>query len=102
MVFQIIHITPMPADVLKAMATDRETLFFGDIHARGTYPKYMNRYFKENNIEIKFEEGDDEILENTVDFISFSYYMSSCASANPEKLKESEGKYYSRYSKSIS
>lgn len=84
-------LTPMPADVLKAMATDRETLFFGDIHARGTYPKYMNRYFKENNIEIKFEEGDEEILENTVDFISFSYYMSSCASANPEKLKESEG-----------
>lgn len=84
-------LTPMPADVLKTMATDRETLFFGDIHARGTYPKYMNRYFKENNIEIKFEEGDEEILENTVDFISFSYYMSSCASANPEKLKESEG-----------
>lgn len=33
----------------------------------------MNRYFKENNIEIKFEEGDAEILKNTVDFISFSY-----------------------------
>ena len=57
-------LTPMPADVLKTMATDRETLFFGDIHARGTYPKYMNRYFKENNIEIKFEEGDEEILDN--------------------------------------
>ena len=84
-------LTPMPSDVLKAMATDRETLFFGDIHARGTYPKYMNRYFKENNIEIKFAEGDEEILKNTVDFISFSYYMSSCATANPEKIKESAG-----------
>ena len=84
-------LTPMPSDVLKAMATDRETLFFGDIHARGTYPKYMNRYFKENNIEIKFAEGEEEILKNTVDFISFSYYMSSCATANPEKIKESAG-----------
>ena len=84
-------LTSMPSDVLKAMATDRETLFFGDIHARGTYPKYMNRYFKENNIEIKFAEGDEEILKNTVDFISFSYYMSSCATANPEKIKESAG-----------
>ena len=79
-------LTPMPSDVLKAMEQDRSNLFFADIHARGEYPKYMNRYFKENNIEIKFEEGDKEILKNTVDFISFSYYMSSCATADPEKI----------------
>ena len=51
----------------------------------------MNRYFKENNIEIKFEEGDAEILKNTVDFISFSYYMSSCATADSEKNKAGKG-----------
>ena len=45
----------------------------------------------DNNIEIKFAEGEEEILKNTVDFISFSYYMSSCATANPEKIKESAG-----------
>ena len=84
-------LTPMPSDVLKAMEQDRGNLFFADIHARGEYPKYMNRYFKENNIEIKFEEGDKEILKNTVDFISFSYYMSSCATADPEKNKAGEG-----------
>ncbi|WP_297714459.1 glycoside hydrolase family 1 protein [Clostridium sp.] len=84
-------LTPMPSDVLKAMEQDRGNLFFADIHARGEYPKYMNRYFKENNIEIKFEEGDKEILKNTVDFISFSYYMSSCATADPEKNKEGKG-----------
>ena len=49
-------LTQMPSDVLKAMEQDRGNLFFADIHARGEYPKYMNRYFKENNIEIKFEE----------------------------------------------
>ena len=49
-------LTPMPSDVLKAVEQDRGNLFFADIHARGEYPKYMNRYFKENNIEIKFED----------------------------------------------
>ena len=84
-------LTPMPSDVLKAMEQDKGNLFFDDIHARGEYPKYMNRYFKENNIEIKFEEGDAEILKNTVDFISFSYYMSSCATADSEKNKAGKG-----------
>ena len=80
-----------PSDVLKAMEQDRQNLFFADIHARGEYPRYMNRLFKENNIEIKMEPGDKEILKNTVDFISFSYYMSSCATADPEKNKAGEG-----------
>ena len=84
-------LTPMPSDVLKAMEQDKGNLFFADIHVRGEYPKYMNRYFKENNIEIKFEEGDAEILKNTVDFISFSYYMSSCATADSEKNKAGKG-----------
>ncbi|WP_315076611.1 glycoside hydrolase family 1 protein [uncultured Clostridium sp.] len=84
-------LTPMPRDVLKAMEQDRQNLFFADIHARGEYPRYMNRFFKENGIEIKMEHGDKDILKNTVDFISFSYYMSSCATANPEKDKKGAG-----------
>lgn len=84
-------LTPMPSDVFKAMEQDRQNLFFSDIHARGEYPRYMNRFFKENNIEIKMESDDKEILKNTVDFISFSYYMSSCATTDPEKNKKGEG-----------
>ena len=84
-------LTPNPSDVLKSLQQDRENLFFSDIHVRGVYPKYMNRYFKENNVKIIFEDGDEEILKNTVDFISFSYYMSSCATADPEKDKKGEG-----------
>lgn len=84
-------LTPKPGDVLKAMEQDRQNLFFADIHARGQYPRYMNRFFKENNIEIKMEPGDEEILKNTVDFISFSYYMSACATSDPEKNKKGEG-----------
>lgn len=54
---------------------------------RGYYPGYMKRYFRENNIEIKFEPGDEEILKNTVDFVSFSYYMSICETADPAQAK---------------
>ncbi len=78
-------LTSMPSDVLKAMEQDRQNLFFADIHVRGEYPRYINRFFKENNIKIQWGEKDREILKNTVDFISFSYYMSSCATADPEK-----------------
>jgi 6-phospho-beta-glucosidase len=77
-------LTPNPEDVLEAMNRDRETLFFADVHARGKYPSYMKRYFKENNINIEITEDDEELMKYTVDFISFSYYMSYCATANEE------------------
>ncbi|AIQ57352.1 glycoside hydrolase family 1 protein [Paenibacillus borealis] len=74
-----------PADVRKRQQEDQMNLFFTDVHARGKYPRYMDRYFAENNIVIAREPGDDEILAaNTVDFISFSYYMTLTVSAGPE------------------
>ena len=57
-------------------------LFFGDVQARGYYPTYMNRYFKENNIELTITDQDREDLKETIDFISFSYYMSCCGTAD--------------------
>lgn len=84
-------LTCSPDDVLEAMQKDRQSLFFGDVHARGRYPSYMKRYFEENGVRIKFEEGDEEILKHTVDFISFSYYMSYCATADEEKNIQSRG-----------
>lgn len=73
-------LTCAPADVIKNQQFNRLVNYFcSDVQCRGEYPKYMDRYFSENNIRIKKEEGDDEILKNgTVDFYSFSYYMSSC------------------------
>ena len=84
-------LTSHPSDVLEAMKQDRENLYFADVHVRGVYPKYMDRYFKTNDIKIQMEPGDEEILKNTVDFISFSYYMSSCATADEEKKKGGTG-----------
>lgn len=77
--------TPNPLDVFEAMEKDRENYFFIDVQSRGTYPGYALKYFERNNIEIEMEENDLEILkDNTVDFISFSYYSSRVASAAPE------------------
>ncbi|ETE04218.1 MULTISPECIES: glycoside hydrolase family 1 protein [Streptococcus] len=84
--------TPKPEDVLAAREFENQNYLFSDIHARGKYPSYIQRFFKENDINIKFESGDKELLaENTVDFISFSYYMSSVQANDPENYQSSIG-----------
>jgi len=84
--------TPNPDDVLAARQAENKNFLFSDIHVRGEYPGYAKRFFKENDINIEFAEGDKELLkENTVDFLSFSYYMSSTGTAEPEKYEQGEG-----------
>ena len=84
--------TPKPEDVLAAREFENQNYLFSDIHARGKYPAYINRFFKENGIEIQFTPGDKELLaENTVDFISFSYYMSVVAAHDPENYSSGRG-----------
>ncbi|MBD3948732.1 glycoside hydrolase family 1 protein [Tuanshanicoccus lijuaniae] len=86
---------PMTSDPLDQLAVREfmnQNYLFSDIHARGKYPKYIQRYFKENGIEIQFAAGDEELLLNhTVDFISFSYYMSVVQAHNPEKYTSGQG-----------
>lgn len=78
-------LSPKPEDVIQALQTEHETLLFTDVHVRGKYPSYAKRIFKEKNITIQMEPGDEEILSHTVDFISFSYYMSICETADKDK-----------------
>lgn len=84
--------TSDPRDVLAAREFENLNLLFSDIHVRGKYPSYINSYFKENGIEIIFEDGDKELLaQHTVDFLSFSYYMSVTQAHNPEEYATGEG-----------
>lgn len=46
---------------------------------------------RENGISISVTVEDMAILKNTVDFVSFSYYVSVCATADPEKNVRGEG-----------
>ena len=84
-------LTPSPDDVIAVMDAEHRNYFYGDVHVRGKYPGYMKRYFRENGIQIQFAPEDEELLKNTVDFVSFSYYMSVCATSDPEIQKKGLG-----------
>ena len=79
-------LTCNPNDMIEVEKTNQiRNYFCGDVQVRGHYPSYMKRYFEEENINIKMEENDLDVLkEGCVDFYSFSYYMSNCVSANPQ------------------
>ena len=79
-----------PEDVFTAMQKDRENLFFIDVQSRGYYPSYAQKVFDEKGVKLEILEADYETLKNTVDFISFSYYASRCASAEMNANNTSE------------
>ena len=82
-----------PDDILAWQKSNRMLNWFcSDVQVRGAYPSYADRFFEENGITIKKEAGDDEILkEGTVDFYTFSYYMSNCISTDPEVNEKTGG-----------
>lgn len=91
----IYPLTPNPDDVMRAVKLSRENEMFLEVHARGEYPGYAKRMFREKKICLHFEPGEEEVLrENTVDFISFSYYVSTCATADPAKDIRGEGNLF--------
>lgn len=77
--------------MLQAMEENRRWMFFGDVQARGQYPGYMQRFFRDHNITIEMTESDAEDLKHTVDFISFSYYMTGCVSHDESINKNAQG-----------
>ncbi|EPY4568837.1 6-phospho-beta-glucosidase [Klebsiella variicola] len=80
-----------PEDVLKAVQENRGWQFFGDVQCRGYYPGYIQRYFSENNIALAITEQDREDLRTTVDFVSFSYYMTGCVTVDESLNEQARG-----------
>ncbi len=80
-----------PDDILLAQRKNQlSNDFCGDVHVRGEYPFFAKRYFEENNIVLDITEEDKKILkEGTVDYYTFSYYMSNCESAAGDEDKTS-------------
>ncbi len=78
-----------PDDMLAAQEKmQMQNWFCSDIQVRGEYPFYAKRYFGEHGIKIKMDPVDlDDLSEGTVDFYSFSYYMSTTISADPDMEK---------------
>ena len=84
-----------PEDVWSSIEKDRENYFFIDVQSRGEYPSYAKKILERKGIKLEIEPEDEKILkENTVDFISFSYYASRLTSANPESGEQTEGNVF--------
>ena len=83
--------TPLPMDMIAMMTGDRDCMFFADVQVRGYYPSYIKRLWERKNIKLEMEPEDEDILTNTVDFISFSYYMSKCTAADISQYKKGKG-----------
>lgn len=76
-------LTPSPEDAFKAMRETQLDALFGDIHVYGEYPHVLVRELREKGVELETQPQDFEDLKNTVDFVSFSYYMSVAESTDP-------------------
>ena len=83
--------TPNPDDMIASMERDRDLMFFTDVQVRGKYPRYTKKLFRDLDVKIEMEPGDEDILKNTVDFISFSYYMSKCTAKDVSKYEKGRG-----------
>jgi len=84
-------LTCKPDDVLEALQENRAWQFFGDVQCRGAYPSYMLRFFRDNGITLEITEADREALKSTIDFISFSYYMTGCVTTDAELNQQARG-----------
>ncbi|PAE17672.1 beta-glucosidase [Virgibacillus sp. 7505] len=69
--------TCKPEDVEITLKKNLQNYFYADVQVFGEYPRLTLKKLERKGIHIQMEEGDLEILkENTVDYLSFSYYMS--------------------------
>lgn len=82
-------LTCNPDDILLTQKQNQMMNYFcGDVQVRGTYPGYAKRYLKEHGLVVEMEADDLNVLKHgTVDFYTFSYYMSVCASADPDNQR---------------
>ena len=72
-----------PDDVYESILENRKKEFFMDVQCKGYYPQYQIKEFERLGITIRKEKEDDETLKNgTVDYIGFSYYMSTVSSSD--------------------
>jgi 6-phospho-beta-glucosidase len=76
-----------PEDTWEKMKLERKNYCLTDVQARGAYPRWLTRYLAEKKIDIGMTSDDERVFrENTVDFVSFSYYSTSAVSTDPQIL----------------
>ena len=84
--------TCKPEDVLEQQQRMRQIYCYSDTQVHGEYPKYLLQMYKNKGFNIKMTDEDLKIMKKyPVDFISFSYYSSSCVAADTKGLEMSAG-----------
>lgn len=81
-----------PEDIYLAQKDNRVNSFYTDVQVLGFYPTFIFKEWQRKGFDIKMEKDDLDIIQNyTVDFISFSYYMSMVQSVNAEQREKVGG-----------
>lgn len=76
--------TCAPEDVLATQHKNLDNHFYSDVMVFGEYPRLKTAELKKLGYYPQMEDGDLEIMKKgTVDFVSFSYYMSMTESVDP-------------------
>lgn len=77
------------------MKGNRGNYFLIDVQSRGAYPPYALKELEHKGVVIEMEAGDSDILkDNTVDFISFSYYASRVAADENSGVEKTAGNLF--------
>ncbi|MBQ9315529.1 MAG: family 1 glycosylhydrolase [Atopobiaceae bacterium] len=76
-----------PADILLAQHQMEEGIWYcGDVQCLGDYGTYATRLWKEHNVKLDIKDTDwVDLAEGTVDFYTFSYYMSNVVTTHEVK-----------------
>ncbi|RJT53511.1 glycoside hydrolase family 1 protein [Rahnella variigena] len=78
-----------PVNQLETLKETQAFNFYcADVQAGGKYPYYAKSLWQSQGVELDIQPGDLELIkEHTVDYIGFSYYMSSTINkTNPDAV----------------
>ena len=79
-------LTPDPEDVYANLKQRQDIFYYSsDVQARGYYPDFAKRVWKENQVELDITEQDKKILmEGKADYFAFSYYATNVVKTHKE------------------
>lgn len=75
-----------PNDVLLNQKNVQEKFYYSaDVQARGAYPGYAKRIWKEYGVEPDITDEDRQVLKaGKVDYFAFSYYNTNCITSHSD------------------
>ncbi|WP_270620616.1 glycoside hydrolase family 1 protein [[Clostridium] innocuum] len=78
-----------PGDVIGNQEYMQDNMWYtSDVQARGYYPSYAKKIWKEKGVTLTISEDDkDALKQGKIDFFAFSYYMTSCFTSHENSEK---------------